>query len=160
MSRHPVFRRQILAAAARRATGLPASATPQQVNAALPERLRGMICPPYDAGALMGHPIPVPVFGRDIWSPMVCAGAAALRALPPGSWTQLGYEDLLRDPVTALGRLAAFVGVTAPRSWLDAAESLIKPMSRTTLADPDTLSALRAACEPGMRALQELKGRA
>ena len=70
-----------------------------------------MICPPYDAARLMAHPIPAAVFGRDFWSPMICAGQAALRELPAGSWTLLRYEDLLRDPAASLTRLAGFVGV-------------------------------------------------
>jgi hypothetical protein len=58
MSRHPMFRQEILAAAARHGTGLPPASPLPQVDAALPVRLRGMICPPYDAARLMAHPIP------------------------------------------------------------------------------------------------------
>ena len=160
MSRHPMFRREILAAAARHATRLPAASTLPQVDAALPARLRGMICPPYDAARLMAHPIPAAVFGRDFWSPMICAGQAALRALPPGSWTRLRYEDLLRDPAASLTRLAGFIGVSAPPSWLEAAAILAGPPDRrgrigTAAAElgPDAFAALRAACEPGTQAL-------
>jgi hypothetical protein len=159
MSRHPVFRREILAIGALRVTGLPAGSTLRQIDAALPERLRGMICPPYDAAKLMAHPIPVAVFGRDQWSRQVRAGAAALSALPPGNWTQLRYEDLLRDPAPHLGDLAAFIGADAPRQWLDDATRMIDP-ARTGAAvaelDPPELAALRAACAPGTRALQQL----
>jgi hypothetical protein len=163
MSRHPMFRREILAMAARHATGLPPGATLEQVDAALPARLRGMICPPYDAARLMAHPIPAAVFGRDFWSPMICAGQAALSELPAGSWTRLRYEDLIGDPVAALTRLAAFAGVGAPPSWLDRAVALAgegaarRPGVGTATAaaelDRDAFAALRAACEPGTRAL-------
>jgi hypothetical protein len=160
MSRHPMFRREILAAAARHATRLPAASTLPQVDAALPARLRGMICPPYDAARLMAHPIPAAVFGRDFWSPMICAGQAALRALPPGSWTRLRYEDLLRDPAASLTRLAGFIGIGAPPSWLEAAAILAGPPDRrgrigaaAAELGPDAFAALRAACEPGTQAL-------
>jgi len=127
MSRNPMFRREILASAARRATGLPPAATLPQVDAALPGRLRGMICPPYDAAKLMSHPIPVALFGRDFWSPMICAGQAALGRLPSGAWTRLRYEDLLRDPAASLTRLAGFIGVSSPPSWLGRAREMIDP---------------------------------
>ena len=160
MSRNPMFRREILALAALRATRLPPASTPQQVDAALPERLRGMICPPYDAAKLMTYPIPVTVFGRDVWSPMICAGQAALRRLPAGRWTQLRYEDLLRDPAASLTRLASFIGVTAPPPWLDRARAVIgparagRPGTAAAELDPAAFAALRAACEPGTAALR------
>jgi hypothetical protein len=159
MSRHPAFRREILAIGALRITGLPAGSTLRQIDAALPERFRGMICPPYDAGRLMTHPIPVPVFARDLWSPMICAGAAALSTLPADSWTQLRYENLLRDPVTSLAGLARFIGTRAPRSWLDVACHMIDPAKTGAAAadlDPGSFASLRAACEPGTRALSSL----
>ena len=160
MSRHPMFRREILAIAALRATRLPPTATLPQIDAALPARLRGMICPPYDAAKLMTHPIPVAVFGRDVWSPMICAGQAALRELSPGRRTRLRYEDLLRDPVASLTRLAGFIGVTAPTSWLDQAREMIDPAQARRAGaaaaelDPDAFAALAAACEPGALALR------
>jgi hypothetical protein len=161
MSRHPMFRREILAAAARHATGLPPASPLPQVDAALPVRLRGMICPPYDAARLMAYPIPAAVFGRDFWSPMICAGQAALHELPAGSWTLLRYEDLLRDPAASLTRLAGFVGVAAAPSWLEAATALTGPpaMAASRIAtaaaelDPDAFATLHAACEPGRQAL-------
>src|SRR5437763_1098947 len=64
MSRHPAFRREILAIGAVRSVKLPAGSTLQQVNDALPERLRGLVCPPYDARKLRDFPIPVEVFAR------------------------------------------------------------------------------------------------
>jgi hypothetical protein len=129
-----------------------------------------MICPPYDAARLMAHPIPAAVFGRAFWSPMICAGQAALSELPAGSWMRLRYEDLIGDPAAALTRLAAFAGVGAPPPWLDQAVALAgrgtalagpgaarRPGVGTATAaaelDPDAFAALRAACEPGTRAL-------
>jgi hypothetical protein len=52
MSRHPAFRREILAIGAVRTVKLPAGSTLQQVNDALPSASRGLICPPYDARKL------------------------------------------------------------------------------------------------------------
>jgi hypothetical protein len=159
MSRNPVFRREILAAGALRATGLPRGSSLGQIDAALPERLRGMICPPYDAAKLMSHPIPVSVFARDQWSPQIRAGVAALGALPARSWAQLRYEDLLRDPVGLLTALADFVGVPAPRSWLDVASGMIdpaRPRSAAAELDPPALAALQAACAPATQSLLRL----
>ena len=156
MSRHPAFRREILAIGAVRAVKLPAGSTLQQVNAALPERFRGLICPPYDARKLRDFPIPVEVFGRDRWSPMICAGVSALGRLPAASRTSLRYEDLLADPAASLARLAGFIGIGAPGEWLDLACRTVDPTRTGTAAaelEADALARLRAACEPGTRAL-------
>ena len=158
MSRHPAFRREILAIGAVRATRtkLPAGSTLQQVNDALPERFRGLICPPYDARKLRDFPIPVEVFGRDRWSPMICAGVAALAQVPTTAWTSLRYEDLLADPMPNLARLAEFIGISAPRDWLDLAARTVDPTRTGTAVaelDADALARLQAACEPGTRAL-------
>jgi len=156
MSRHPAFRREILAIGAVRTAGLPAGATLQQVNDALPERFRGLICPPYDAGKLRSFPIPVEVFGRDRWSPMICAGVAALDRMPAADRTSLRYEDLIADPAACLSQLAGFIGVSAPGGWLDLARRTVDPTRAGTAAaelEPGALARLRAACEPGTRAL-------
>src|SRR5581483_1551717 len=156
MSRHPAFRREILAIGAVRNTRLPAGSTLQQINDALPERFRGLICPPYDARKLRDFPIPVEVFGRDRWSPMICAGVAALARLPDQAQASLRYEDLLADPVPSLTRLAEFVGISAPGPWLDLASRTVDPARAGTASaelDPGALARLRAACEPGTRAL-------
>ena len=156
MSRHPAFRREILAIGAVRAVKLPAGSTLQQVNDALPERFRGLICPPYDARKLRSFPIPVEVFGRDRWSPMICAGVAALGRLPAASRTSLRYEDLLADPAASLARVAGFIGIGAPGEWLDLAGRTVDPTRTGTAAvelEAGALARLRAACEPGTRAL-------
>jgi sulfotransferase family protein len=156
MSRHPAFRREILAIGAVRNARLPAGSTLQQVNDALPERFRGLICPPYDARKLREFPIPVEVFGRDRWSPMICAGLAALAQVPEQAQTSLRYEDLLADPVPNLARLAEFIGISAPEDWLDLANRTVDPARTGTASaelDPGALARLQAACEPGVRAL-------
>lgn len=156
MSRHPAFRREILAIGAVRAVKLPADSTLQQVNDALPERFRGLVCPPYDARKLSDFPIPVEVFGRDRWSPMICAGVAALGQVPEAARASLRYEDLLADPVASLAGLAEFIGIGAPDSWLDLARRSVDPARTGTAAaelGAGALARLRAACEPGTRAL-------
>jgi hypothetical protein len=157
MSRHPAFRRELLAALALRGAE-QSEQNLRQANAALPERLRGMICPPYDAAKLMAYPLPVALFGRGVWSPLIEAGAAALGALPPGSWTQLRYEDLVRDPVPRLTALAQYAGVGAPGSWLDTARRMIDPARAGAAArlDPGEHAALTAACARGNAALRQL----
>ncbi len=157
MSRHPVFRREILALAAAHEAGLPASIdalTPE----ILPGRFAGVIFPPYDAARLMSFPVPVAVFGRYQWSPMICAGVEALSQLPAGHWHPLRYEDLLADPVLTLTALCDFIGVDAPRHWLAAAARMVDPTRIGSAAHlpPAALASLRTACEPGTRALATL----
>jgi hypothetical protein len=155
MSRHPVFRREMLAIAAAHEARLPTGATPLEFAAAVPECFRGLVFPPYDAAKLMAYPIPVAAFGRYRWSPMICAGVDALSRLPSGSWLGLRYEDLLRDPVTHLAAVCEFIGADAPCSWLAAARAMVDPSMSGAAAklDPAALASLRAACEPGTRAL-------
>ncbi len=156
MSRHPAFRREILAIGAVRSVKLPAGSTLQQVNDALPERFRGLICPPYDARKLRDFPIPVEVFGRDRWSPMICAGVAALAQVAATARTSLRYEDLLADPAASLARLTRFIGISAPGEWLKQGCQTVDPSRTGTAAtdlDAGALSRLQAACEPGARAL-------
>jgi hypothetical protein len=162
MSKHPAFRREILALGAMRSTGLPPGTPLHEVDAALPERLRGMISPPFNAARLREYPIPVEVFARDRWSAMIQVGAAALRELPRGSWTGMRYEDLLRDPGASLRGFAEFAGMDAREDWLEQASDAIDP-SRVGAAeaelDPAALERVRAACEPGVRALAVATGR-
>ena len=155
MSRHPVFRRELLAIASAHEGRLPAGSTERELQAALPERFTGLVFPPFDAAKLMAYPIPVAAFGRYRWSPMICAGVDALSRLPAGSWLSVRYEDLLRDPAASLAAVCAFIGVDAPRSWLAAASGMTDPARSGAAArlPPATLAALQAACEPGTRAL-------
>lgn len=161
MSRYPTLRIVVLAQAAARATGLPPTATPEEVQAALPERFAGLVAPPFDPERLMAYPIPPDHFGRW-WSAMVAAGVADLTTLPPDVRTDLRYEDLLdRDPEPELARLAEFIGVPATAGWLAAARRLIDPGRSGAAAaqlDPDALAALETACEPGARALATTAG--
>jgi hypothetical protein len=159
MSKHPAFRREILALGAMRSTGLPPGTPLHEVDAALPEWLRGMICPPFNAVRLREYPIPVEVFARDRWSAMIQAGAAALREMPRGSWTSMRYEDLLRDPDASLRGFAEFAGMDAREDWLKAASAEIDPSHAGSAAaelTPDALARVRIACEPGVRALASL----
>jgi len=157
MSRHPVFRRELLALAAAREAGLPASASPQELEAALPVRFAGLIFPPYDAARLMTYPIPVEAFARYQWSPMIRAGVAVLSQLPPASRLSLRYEDLLRDPAATLAKLAAFIGADTHPTWLAAASQRADPAKTGAAArlDPTTQAALQAACAPGTQALAQ-----
>jgi hypothetical protein len=159
MSRHPTFRRQILTAAAAYALGLPLSWPPQDIQAALPEQFRGLIYPPFDADAIMTHPIPLTLFGSKIWSPMVCEGANALSRLPASARLGLNYEDVLRAPEAQLTKLAGFIGVEATADWLGAARQLVKPGragAARAQVGPAGLTALGTACEPGTRAAAAL----
>jgi len=156
MSRHLGFRREVLLIAAMRITR---QASAEEAQAALPAEFAGLIAPPFDMGRLMTFPIPLEVFGGQVWSRMIQAGVAALDGLPPGRWTGLKYENLLNDAEAELSRLAAFIGVPAAPQWLRSARDLIQPGRAGAAAaqlDPAALASLRAACEPGTRAIADL----
>jgi len=71
------------------------------------------------------------------------------------------FVHLHRDPAASLTRLAGFVGVAPPPSWLEAATALTGPPAMaasrigTAAAElgPDAFATLHAACEPGRQAL-------
>jgi hypothetical protein len=88
---------------------------------------------------------------------MICAGVAALGRLPAASRTSLRYEDLLADPAASLARVAGFIGIGAPGEWLDLACRTVDPTRTGTAAaaelEAGAFARLRAACEPGTRAL-------
>jgi len=160
MSRHPTFRRQVITAGAALAVGLPPGVGPQRISEALPRSLRGLVYPPFDAAALMNYPIPLSVFGRGIWSRMICAGQAALRDLDADMWISLKYESLLREARSELTRIADFIGVSAPASWLEEASQLIDPSREGAAAaiDPEMRASLRDACAPGANAISAAIG--
>ncbi len=64
------------------------------------------------------------------------------------------YEALF----ARLTGVAEFIGVSAPRDWLDQATAMIDPAGTGNAEaelDPAAYAALREACEPGTRALRE-----
>jgi len=154
MSQFPMFKLGIVAVRAAEQAGLPAGATMAQIQANLPAQFQGVLSPPYDLSCLADERISPVRFGT-LWSDMIRGGTAVLAEMPAQLQTELGYEALLRDPAAELTRLAGFLGVPAGQDWIDAASKLADP-GRTGSAsklDPRLLAELRAACEPGMRAL-------
>ncbi|HEY7430349.1 MAG TPA: sulfotransferase [Streptosporangiaceae bacterium] len=164
MSRHPVFRLAGLTAAAAQAAGVPAAlpwdaAEAQlrrlRVQGKVPPEFAGLIDWPFDAERYMSYPLPVAFFG-ELWSWLMCEGVPALAELTPGGWISLRYEDLLREPTAQLARLAEFIGVAASPRWLARATDLLsRPGGASAAAEleRDELASLRAACEPGTRAI-------
>lgn len=163
MSRHPMFRREVLligAVRAAHAAGRPVS-TPKEIDAAVPDQFKGLIYPPYDAERFWTCDIPVTVFAQLYWTRAICQGMAALSELPAGCWMSLQYEKVLDDPEPELTRLAEFIGVPATPSWLDAARGLIDPGRAGQAAarlDRATLTALQEICEPGNQAIERASG--
>ena len=139
---------------------LPRRSPPEAIEAALP-RFKGMVAPPYDVERIMAYPIPLGVFGQT-WSGMTCTGLIALQRLPADSWASIRYEDLLGPGLEPeLTRLAEFIGVTAPAQWLGSARSMVDRSragsARAQLA-PESLAALRAACDRGEQAIAAMAG--
>jgi hypothetical protein len=163
MSRHPVFRLAGFVNEAARAAGLLTLGSWEKIEAevqrlhqanALAPDFTGLLAWPFDAKRYMSYDLPVSFFG-ELWSSLICEGFSALSELPPGTWTSLRYEDLLRGPERELTRLAGFIGARPIPEWLDGARNLISAPRNTaaTQLPAATLAALRAACEPGTRAV-------
>ena len=154
MSRFPMFQIGIVTYHAALEAGLGGQASWDEIQAVLPERYAGLLSPPYDLSRLAEFEFE-PVFFGGMWSQMMKYGVKVLSGMPTGLWDTLGYADLLRDPATELTRLAGFIGVAATPQWLAAASRLIDPSQQGKAAtlDPETLAALRTACEPGEAAV-------
>ena len=61
-----------------------------------------------------------------------------------------------RKGLASLARVAGFIGIGAPGEWLDLAGRTVDPTRTGTAAaelEAGALARLRAACEPGTRAL-------
>jgi Sulfotransferase family len=151
MSRFPTTRTMVLSAMAAEAAGVPLTTPLDEVVAAAPEEFKSLLVPPIDTARFMSYPIPVPHFG-SLWSGIMSGAADGLNNMPRECWTILKYESLVADSRAELTRLAEFLGVPATSQWLDDACGMINSGYTGTAAvqlDPDTLAALRAACEPG-----------
>jgi hypothetical protein len=158
-SKFPATRTQVLAAMAAGAAGLPPTAPWDKIVAAAPEEFKGLLAPPRDWDRVMAYPIPVAYFG-NMWSAMMLQAADALGQIPRDRWISLQYEKLVRNPRPELTRLAEFIGIPVIPQWLDKACGIIKQGRTGTAAaqlDPDTLDALRAACEPGQKAVAAME---
>jgi hypothetical protein len=159
ISRHIAGRFHGITREAARIAGLPATASFQEVLAAAPEEFNGLITKPYDVKRIMSYPVPIAYFGQT-WSWMMQAGIEAVKQLPRDIWTTLQYEQLIATPREELARLAGFIGIPATPEWLDKACSSIDPGRVGSAArglDPETLTILQEACEPGMQAIQQLE---
>ncbi|WP_422769365.1 sulfotransferase [Plantactinospora sp. WMMC1484] len=155
MSRHPAFRmihsmREIVS---RAGVASVRELTPRHF-ALLPAGLQALLARRFDLDVLMGREVPLARFG-EMWTELIRDGLADLAEVPAERRTSLSYERLLERPGTELNRLAAFLGVSAPREWLDAAVGFLdrsRPGAVGRLPQHDQ-AALRDACAPGERAL-------
>jgi hypothetical protein len=75
------------------------------------------------------------------------------RHLRPGSYLEVRYEDLLRDPGAEISRLAKFLDVSSPREWLAQAERMVRAGKAHKIGDPAVWEMLTAA---GRKTLAEL----
>lgn len=159
MSRHVMARVAMLTIEARIRAGLPDSASWDEITKTLPEKFHGLLVPPFDKERFMAYPMALSSFGQ-VWAEVERIGIAALRELPPGDWTNLKYESLIRDHEQELTRLGEFIGVPVTAEWLDAAGKLIDPSKSGSAAaqlSAAELATLRSACAPGTRAIAELR---
>jgi hypothetical protein len=159
MSRHVSGQFAGIAEEAIRITGLPTTATWEELLAAAPEEFNGLLTEPFDVARIMAYPVPMTFFGQG-WAWMMWVGIEAIKRLPRDIWTTLQYERLIASPVEELTRLADFINVPATPEWLDKACSSMdsgRVGSARNQLDPDTLAALREACEPGTQAIRQLE---
>jgi hypothetical protein len=153
MSRHPLFRLRAIKRALHRMR-------PGDVEG-IPEEIRGPGASSIDMQRLMSFPIPLESFG-NLWSFFICQGLPQLAELPPGSWTTLCYENVLKDPAAELTRLAGFIGIAATPHWLSAATALIGGDRSAKISQdlaPDVLAAVQRACAPGAEAFAAAESR-
>ena len=92
---------------------------------------------------------PPEYFGR-YWSDQLLRGFAALPNLDADSYTDVRFEDLVRDPETALTRIARFFELEND-GWIDRAAGLVRgtPPTRFEKLPPEQQEALSEACRPG-----------
>lgn len=104
----------------------------------VPDSLKPIMPDSFDLEAFHAIELPIEDFART-WSEQVMLGTDALERLPQNQRLEISYEDLAANPHGILIRLAAFVGVSAPASWLDDASRLVKKRSPRwlTLPKPD-----------------------
>ncbi|MBP7216032.1 MAG: sulfotransferase [Candidatus Omnitrophica bacterium] len=55
--------------------------------------------------------------------------------LRPGSYLEVKYEDLLKEPKRAISRIAAFLSLSVSPEWISAAESIIIPNNYHKISD-------------------------
>jgi putative sulfotransferase len=100
--------------------------------------------------------LPVDRFGA-YWSALMLRSAALLRR-DRGASLIVRYEALVAEPGRELGRIAAFLGVTAEPRWLAQAGCLAQQRAERWRELPEaTRSRLERACLPGLRALERLE---
>lgn len=102
----------------------------------------------------MSRPVSLDLAGR-FWSAMVVAGLETIHRLPDHRLLTLRYEDLVRQPRTAMQDFADFMGQDpGDARWLDTASGLPKRQPPKWQAlPPNDQASLSDACAPGMAAL-------
>lgn len=162
MSRYPTLR---LHALKKLADILDAASSPEEleglpaeIRESNPDEIKALTEPPFDKERFLGLPIPLAFYGW-LWSDMTRSGTREIRAVGDRVLT-LRYERLLDDNQSEMARLAAFIGVSADRQWLDETHALADPGragSATAQLHPGELALLRAVCAAGARAFDLLE---
>jgi len=159
MSRHPGYRAMELLQEVLLGAGVssPLELTPQHLEKLPPETAELLFGERFDPSVVLDRQVPVARFG-DMWSQWITEGVEYLAELPNELRSTLAYEDLVRDPRAELVRLAEFIGVAPVPRWLDAGAALLDSgrTGAALLLPPEELSALRASCAPGVRALSSV----
>lgn len=75
--------------------------------------------------AIFDHPVPLDCFLRD-WSDATLRGMRAVKALAPEQYTEIRFEDVMRDPASALERIVDFFALPEEPGWIDEACALLR----------------------------------
>lgn len=106
--------------------------------------------------AIFDHPVPLECFLQD-WSDCILRGMRGVKQLGPDQYAEIRFEDLMRDPADALGRIVAFFGLPDEPGWIDEASALLRA-GQAAHFEPD--AAQRGLLERHCRAASVLLDRA
>lgn len=76
-----------------------------------------------------------------MWARQTLRARDEATRLRPGSYLEVRFEDLVREPVRTLGEVCAFAGLRPDPAWLRRQQGLVRPDRLTTGGRPDHIPA-------------------
>lgn len=80
----------------------------------------------------------------ELWDARLRPALADKQRLMPGSYLELRYENLIRNPRAETSRLAQFLEVSRPDEWLAQVGGMIDSCNTNKVGDPEVWKALTA----------------
>jgi hypothetical protein len=111
--------------------------------------------------AIFEHPVPLEYFLRD-WSDSTLRGMKAIADLNADQYAELSFEDLMRDPASALRSISTFFDLPdADEGWIEQACALLRSgQAAHANPDADQLALLASECRAAMVLLGRSPGMA